>query len=78
MPPQPTYIVVVNHEDQYSIWPTLKEVPAGWTIVGEPDSAETGLARIEELWTDMRPRSVRQHLREHRDIGRRSSSSSQP
>jgi MbtH protein len=53
------YHVVVNHEEQYSIWPAGRTIPAGWSAVGEEDIKERCLARIDELWTDMRPLSVR-------------------
>lgn len=56
------YFVVKNHEEQYSIWPESKELPKGWEVVGEPATKSNCLARIEELWTDMRPLSVRKHL----------------
>ena len=54
------YVVVVNDEEQYSIWPDGRQVPAGWHVVGEPAGREDCLDRIAELWTDMRPASVRQ------------------
>ncbi|WP_371621554.1 MbtH family NRPS accessory protein [Streptomyces sp. NBC_01116] len=53
------YHVVVNHEEQYSIWPTYHDVPAGWRITGEPSTREECLRRIEEEWTDMTPKSAR-------------------
>ncbi|MER7181588.1 MbtH family protein [Streptomyces hyaluromycini] len=53
------YLVVVNDEEQYSIWPDGREVPNGWYTVGEARSREECLGYIEEVWTDMRPRSVR-------------------
>jgi len=53
------YWVVVNHEEQYSIWPTYKEVPLGWNTVGVSGSKEECLAHIEQIWTDIRPLSVR-------------------
>ena len=56
---QEHYHVVVNHEEQYSIWPADLEVPEGWTVVGEPRDKERCLAHIEEVWTDMRPKSLR-------------------
>jgi MbtH protein len=56
------YHVVVNHEEQYSIWPTEKDVPAGWKTVGAPATKAECLATIETLWTDMRPLSLRQQL----------------
>jgi MbtH protein len=56
------YFVVSNHEEQYSIWPESKELPKGWQVVGEAATKSDCLARIEELWTDMRPLSVRIHI----------------
>ena len=56
------YFVVKNHEEPYSIWPESKELPAGWQVVGESATKNECLARIEELWIDMRPLSVRKHL----------------
>lgn len=56
------YFVVVNDEEQYSIWPAHREVPAGWSTVGEARSREECLAHIELTWTDMRPRSVREAI----------------
>lgn len=53
------YKVVINHEEQYSIWPAIKEVPAGWREVGQQGLKEECLAYIEEVWTDMRPLSIR-------------------
>lgn len=53
------YCVVRNHEDQYSIWQSDRGVPAGWELVGEPDTRAACLHRIESLWTDMRPLSLR-------------------
>lgn len=57
-----SFFVVVNHEEQYSIWPESRAVPKGWEIVGEPARKHECLTRIEELWTDMRPVSVRTHM----------------
>jgi MbtH protein len=54
------YLVVVNDEGQYSIWPARKELPAGWAQVGEPGPRDERLAYIERVWTDMTPRSLRQ------------------
>jgi uncharacterized protein YbdZ (MbtH family) len=53
------YIVVVNQEEQYSIWRADREPPAGWQLVTGPDSKSECLAYIERVWTDMRPRSLR-------------------
>jgi MbtH protein len=55
------YRVMVNDEDQYSIWPADKPVPAGWRPVAEPGSKASCLSYITEVWTDMRPRSGRGH-----------------
>ena len=56
------YFVVRNHEEQYSIWRSSKPVPAGWEIVGSAGRKDDCLARIEELWTDMRPASLRRSM----------------
>jgi MbtH protein len=57
-----TYAVVINDEEQYSIWPTARDVPAGWRVIGTPGTREQCLAYIGEHWTDMRPLSLRRHL----------------
>jgi MbtH protein len=56
------YFVVINDEEQYSIWPSNREVPKGWQPVGEARSREDCLAYIEQTWTDMRPKSVREAM----------------
>jgi len=53
------FVVVVNNEDQYSIWPEHQIIPLGWRAVGEPGSKETCLKYISEVWTDLRPLSQR-------------------
>ncbi len=58
------FAVVKNHEEQYSIWPTYKAVPDGWTLVGKQGSRQSCLAYIDEVWTDMRPLSLRKSLDE--------------
>jgi MbtH protein len=59
------YLVVVNHEEQYSIWPKWKnELPLGWKSVGKEGPKPECLAYIEEVWTDMRPLSLRQAMQE--------------
>jgi MbtH protein len=50
--------VVVNDEGQYSIWPSDKDIPAGWHAVGKTGTKDECLAHIEAVWTDMRPRSL--------------------
>ena len=58
---EPTdYRVVVNHEEQYAIWPTDQTVPAGWREADFSGDKEACLAHVEQVWTDMRPRSVRE------------------
>jgi MbtH protein len=59
---QTDYVVVRNDEEQYSIWPADREPPAGWFVVGERGPREACLAYIEEVWTDMRPRSLREAM----------------
>lgn len=54
--------VLRNDEDQYSIWPAGLDVPAGWEVVGEPAPKADCLKTIESLWTDMRPRSLREAM----------------
>jgi MbtH protein len=53
-----TYLVLVNHESQYSLWPSFAEVPAGWSIALPATDRESALAHISENWTDMRPKSL--------------------
>jgi len=57
-----TYTVVVNHEEQYSIWVVGRDVPLGWREVGVTGPKATCLAHIKEVWTDMRPLSLRRHM----------------
>lgn len=58
------YKVVVNHEEQYSIWPEQRENPPGWNDVGKSGPKAECLAYIKEVWTDMRPLSLRQKMEE--------------
>jgi MbtH protein len=58
------YHVVVNHEEQYSIWPEYKEVPIGWRTVGKSGPKQECLDYIRDVWTDMRPLSLRRHMEE--------------
>jgi MbtH protein len=55
-----TYEVVVNHEQQYSIWPDFKAIPDGWQTVGKAGSKEACLTYIKATWADMRLLSLRQ------------------
>ena len=56
------YNVVVNHEEQYSIWPADRENAPGWTAVGKSGLKAECLAYIKEVWTDMRPLSLRKSM----------------
>ena len=58
------YKVVVNHEEQYSIWPEYRENPAGWNDAGKVGPKAECLAYIKEVWTDMRPLSLRKKMEE--------------
>jgi len=56
--PDGTFLVLVNDENQHSLWPAFAEVPAGWTVALRDASREAALAYVEEHWTDMRPASL--------------------
>jgi len=62
--PDTRFLVVLNQEEQYSIWPDYKEIPAGWRAAGKEGSKEECLAYIEQVWSDMRPLSLRQAMQE--------------
>ncbi|GAA2268481.1 MULTISPECIES: MbtH family protein [Kitasatospora] len=53
-----TYLVLVNHEGQHSLWPAFTEIPAGWEKVHGEDTRRSCLDYIEANWTDMRPKSL--------------------
>ncbi|HFF3759149.1 MbtH family NRPS accessory protein [Stenotrophomonas forensis] len=59
---QQQYKVVVNHEEQYSIWPAERENAPGWSDAGKCGSKDDCLQHIEEVWVDMRPLSLRQKM----------------
>ncbi|MFF5142328.1 MbtH family protein [Streptomyces sp. NPDC013157] len=59
-----TYHVVINDEEQYSIWWADRELPAGWRAEGTTGSRAACLAHIDEVWTDMRPLSLRRRMEE--------------
>lgn len=63
-----TYQVVVNHEEQYSIWPEFKDIPAGWRQAGKSGKKAECLEWINTVWTDMRPLSLRRAM--EADAGR--------
>ncbi|MBK7826594.1 MbtH family protein [Nannocystis sp.] len=56
------YKVVVNHEEQYSIWPSERELPLGWKEAGKQGPKAECLDYIKEVWTDMRPLSLRKKM----------------
>ena len=56
------FLVLVNDEDQHSLWPTFSDVPEGWRVVFGPDSRANCLGHVEANWTDMRPRSLREAM----------------
>jgi MbtH protein len=58
------YTVVVNHEEQYSIWPADRELPPGWSDAGKSGTKAECLDYIREVWTDMRPLSLRRRMEE--------------
>lgn len=58
------YKVVVNHEEQYSIWPADRENALGWNDAGKTGTKAECLAYIKEVWTDMRPLSLRKKMEE--------------
>jgi MbtH protein len=60
------YRVVVNHEEQYTIWPDYKALPLGWADVGQMGTKAECLAYIAEVWTDRRPLSLRKRMEEER------------
>jgi MbtH protein len=58
------YKVLLNHEEQYSIWPADRDTPSGWNEAGKSGSKAECLAYIKETWRDMRPLSLRKKMEE--------------
>ncbi|GAA2700026.1 MbtH family protein [Nonomuraea recticatena] len=56
------FYVLVNDEEQHSLWPSFAEVPAGWRVVFGEDARGSCLEYVEQHWTDMRPRSLREAM----------------
>jgi len=56
------YVVVVNHEEQFSIGPEDREIPMGWNQAGFLGAKDECFDHIEKVWVDMRPLSLRKHL----------------
>ena len=54
-----SYVVLINDEEQHSLWPEPIDIPAGWTVAHPADSRQACTEFIEANWTDMRPRSLR-------------------
>ena len=54
--------VLINDEEQYSLWPASKDIPPGWHSVHGPDGKNACLAYVEANWTDMRPKSLREAM----------------
>jgi MbtH protein len=64
-----TFAVLVNDENQHSLWPTFVDTPAGWRSVFGPDKRQACIDYIEENWVDMRPRSLAIAMDENRSSG---------
>ncbi|WP_327371689.1 MbtH family protein [Streptomyces sp. NBC_01217] len=60
--PEGVYLVLVNDENQHSLWPDFADVPAGWRVVHGPESRQSCLDHVEAQWTDMRPRSLAESM----------------
>ncbi len=56
---EPNYVVVVNGEDQYSVWLAGRDIPAGWRSEGMAGTTQACLEHIDRVWTDLRPLSLR-------------------
>ncbi len=56
------YQVLVNDEEQYSLWPADHEVPAGWRATGTEGTKQECMDHVDQVWTDMRPRSLRERM----------------
>ncbi len=61
------YRVIINDEEQYSVWPDFKAIPVGWRAAGKTGAKAECLAFINEVWTDMRPLSLRRQMGEKSD-----------
>ncbi|GIE92382.1 MbtH family protein [Actinoplanes regularis] len=62
---QGSFFVLVNHENQHSLWPTFADVPAGWRVVFGEASQKECLDYVEANWTDMRPQSLIDDMKEY-------------
>jgi len=68
------YKVVVNHEGQYAIWPAERENAPGWSDAGKQGTKQECLAYVEQVWTDLRPSSLREKMDEAQRLRRESES----
>lgn len=60
---QEMYLVLINHEEQYSLWPSYKPIPAGWKSIGKERTKEECITYVDSVWTDMRPLSLRKQMK---------------
>lgn len=65
-----TYRVVISYEGRYSIWPADREIPLGWSDAGFTGSKQECLDYIKEVWTDMRPLSLRKKIEEQENVNK--------
>ncbi|GAB7144221.1 MbtH family protein [Mycobacterium riyadhense] len=61
-----TFFVLINDEEQHSLWPTFAEIPEGWRVVYGEAQRDACLTYIDENWTDIRPKSLREKLAQRR------------
>jgi len=66
---QRTYVVLINDEEQYSLWPHGKDIPNGWRSAGKEGTRAECSLYVDEVWTDMRPLSLRKHMQQQLDSG---------
>lgn len=59
------YLVLINDEQQYSLWPSFRQIPGGWKAVGPRATRRECLSWIEENWIDMRPRTLIEKMEGH-------------
>ena len=57
-----TFLVLTNSEEQYSLWPAFAQVPDGWTVAHEESTRAEAVEYVEQHWTDMRPKSLRDRV----------------
>lgn len=69
------YKVLVNGEEQYSLWLAWQEIPKGWRDTGKSGKKADCLAYVKEVWTDMRPLSLRRHMEQHQAAASQSKAS---